>query len=110
MKKLCIIKKRNINSGRYANIITAEIGFVKENCGSRSCRNTTVQLLLAEGHAVGALVHGGIHLMGANQNLVQGAVVLVAAMMGTLLDGAFDALVCMAVHMRSSFALVSGIV
>ena len=67
MKKLCIIKKRSINSGRYDNIIAAETGFVKENCGSRSCRKILVQLLLAEGHAVGALVNSGIHLVGAHQ-------------------------------------------
>ena len=34
MKKLCITKKRNINSGRYDNIIAAKGCFVKENCGS----------------------------------------------------------------------------
>ena len=67
-----------------------------------------MSLLLAEGHAVGALVHGGIHLMGANQNLVQGAVVLVAAVMGALLDGTFDALVCMTVHRKASFEIGFG--
>ena len=54
--------------------------------------------LLAEGLAVGALIHGRVCLMGANQDLVQGAVVLVAAMMGALSDGTFDTLVSMAIH------------
>ena len=35
MKKLCILKKRNINSGSYDNIIASEKGFVKENRGSK---------------------------------------------------------------------------
>ena len=46
--------------------------------------------------------------MGTNQNLVQGAVVLMAAMVGTLLDGAFDALVCMTVHKIASFLIGFG--
>ena len=55
-------------------------------------------LLLAERLAVSALIGSGIHLMGTHQDLIQGTVVLVAAVMGALLDGAFDALVCMTVH------------
>ena len=54
--------------------------------------------LLTEGLAVGALVHGGICLMGAHQDLVQRAVVLGVAVVGTRLDGAGDTLVCFAVH------------
>ena len=38
--------------------------------------------------------------MGAYQDAVQGAVVCLITMMGALLDGAFNALVCMAVHMQ----------
>ena len=38
--------------------------------------------------------------MGAHQNLVQRAVVLVLTVVSAVLDGAFDALVCMAVHNR----------
>ena len=55
-------------------------------------------LLLAEGLAVRALIHGGILLMGADQDLVQRTVVLSLAMMGALLNGALNALVCMAIH------------
>ena len=58
-------------------------------------------LLFPEGHAVGALVHGGVHLVGAHHDLVQRAVVLVLTMVGTLLDGTLDALVCMTVHSKS---------
>ena len=57
-------------------------------------------LLSAERHTVGALVHGGVSLVGAHQNPVQGAVVLAVAVVGAGLNGAFDALVCMAVHVE----------
>ena len=57
-------------------------------------------LSLSEGLAVGALVHGRICLMGAHQNLVQRAIVLVLTVVSTVFDGAFDALVCMTVHTR----------
>jgi len=62
-----------------------------------------LQLLLAEGLAVGALVGGGVHFVGTHQNLVQRTVVLMTAVMGALLDGTFDALVSMAVHKKASF-------
>ena len=55
-------------------------------------------LLLAEGLTVGALVLGGVRLMGTHQDPVQGAVVLVIAVISTLLNGALDALVGMTVH------------
>ena len=61
---------------------------------------TRQRLLSVEGHAVGALVHSGIALMGAHQNGIQRAVVLGAAVVGALLYGAFDALVGMAVHRK----------
>ena len=54
--------------------------------------------LLAEGLAVGALIHGGVHLMGAHQNAIQGAIVLAVAVVCALLHGAFDALVGVAFH------------
>ena len=60
-------------------------------------------LLLAEGLAVGALVLSGVHLVGAHQNPVQGAVVLILAMISTLLNGTLDALVGMAIHKNASF-------
>ena len=46
--------------------------------------------------------------MGAHQNLIQGAVVFVTAVVRTLLDGAFDALVCMTVHRKASFKIGFG--
>ena len=99
MKKLCILQKRNINSGRDDNIITAERYFVKVNCGSRGCRRKPgYQLLLAEGHAVGALVNSGIHLVGTHQDLLQGAVVGIIAVVSALFYGAFDAFVGMTAH------------
>ena len=59
-----------------------------------------------EGLAVGALVHGRIGLMGAHQNVVQGAVVLGIAVVSAGLDGTLDALIGLAVH--SSFLLCFG--
>ena len=46
--------------------------------------------------------------MGADQDLIQGTVVLLAAMMGALLDGTLDTLVCMAVHKKASFEIGFG--
>ena len=69
-----------------------------------------MQLLLTERLAVGALVHGRVCLVSAHQNLVQGAVVLVTAMVSALCDGALDALVGMAIHIKTSFDLGSDIV
>ena len=65
---------------------------------------TGPRLLSVEGHAVGALVHSGIALMGAHQNGIQGAVVLGSAVVGALIYGTFDALVGVTVHKRSSSA------
>ena len=42
--------------------------------------------------------------------MIQGAVVLRAAVICTLLDSAFNALVCMTIHKNASFFLGSGIV
>jgi len=78
-------------------MIPANAVCVKKNRGSRGCRGQK-SLLLPEGLAVGALVHGGIGLMGANQDPVQRTVVLVLAVVCTLLDGTFNALVCVTVH------------
>ena len=55
-------------------------------------------LLSAEGLAVGALLIGGVHLMGAHLNVLQRAVVLGVTVIGALLNGAGDALVCVAIH------------
>ena len=63
-----------------------------------SGRRIFLQLLLAEGLAVGALLQSGILLVGAHQNLVQGTVVGAVAMVCALLNGAFDALVCIVIH------------
>ena len=54
--------------------------------------------LLPEGLAVGTLIHGRILLVCADENAVQRAVVLGVAVIGALLNGAFDALVCLAAH------------
>lgn len=57
------------------------------------------QVLLArKGKAVSALIHGGVALMGADLDLIQRAIVLQIAVMRALTDGAFNGLVCFAVH------------
>ena len=55
-------------------------------------------LFLAEGHAVGALIHGGVAFMGADQNLLQRAVVGGIAMMDALGNSTFNVLVCVGIH------------
>jgi hypothetical protein len=60
--------------------------------------NSPFLLLMAEGLAVRALVHSGILLMGTHKNPVQRAVVFIFTMISTLGYGAFNALVCVAVH------------
>ena len=50
-------------------------------------------LLLPEGQAVGALILGGVALVGAHHDPIQGAVVGVLGVVGALLDGTLDALV-----------------
>ena len=55
-------------------------------------------LLLTERLAVRALVHGGVCFVSAHHDAVQRAVVLGIAMVSALLNGAFDALVCVTIH------------
>ena len=69
----------------------------QEKCGGRS-PPLPIFLLSAEGSAVGALVDSRVSLVGTNQDAVQGAVVLVLAVVCALLDGAFDTLVGMTAH------------
>ena len=64
-------------------------------------------LLLAEGHAVGALILGGICLVGTHGDAVQRTVVFLLAVMGALADGTFDGLVGMAVHKKPPLNLDS---
>ena len=61
-------------------------------------QRTQKELLLAEGLAVSALVHGGVALVGADQNTVQSAEVCILAVVSALLNGALNALVCFAIH------------
>ena len=60
-------------------------------------------LLLTEGLAVGALVLGRILLMSAHHDMVQRAIVCGIAVIGTLLNGAGNALIGIVVHVFSSF-------
>ena len=73
------------------------------------CIGIRFRLLLAEGLAVGALVLGGVYLVGTHQDPVQGTEVLIVAVIDTLLDSTFDALVGMAVHKNASFDIGFGI-
>ena len=67
------------------------------------CRRRIRTLLLTEGLAVGTLIHSRICLMGTHQDALQGAEVCVLAVMSALGDSTLNALVCMAIHGRSSF-------
>ena len=62
-------------------------------------------LSLSEGLAVGAADVLGIRLVSAHQDVIQGTVVLTDAMVCTACYGAFNALVCFAIHTLSSFLL-----
>ena len=55
---------------------------------------------LAEGHAVGAGILCGIGFVGTHQNSIQRTVVFAGAVVGALVYGAFDALVCVAAHIK----------
>ena len=57
-----------------------------------------IRSALAEGLAVGALIHSGVYFVGAHQNPIQRAVVLIFAVMGALVYGALDALIGMTIH------------
>ena len=72
----------------------------KKKCGGKIPPQEALLLFLPEGLAVSALIHSRIGLVGTHQNLVQRAVVFVVAVIGAGLDGAFDALVCIAVHIH----------
>jgi hypothetical protein len=67
----------------------------KRNAAADAAANA---LSLAEGLAVGALIHRRICLVGAHQNTVQRAVVLGIAVVSAGLNGAFDAFVGIGVH------------
>ena len=65
-----------------------------------------VNLLLNEGHAVGALVDGRVGLMGADADAIEGTVILAAAVVAALGDMAFDAVVCFFRKMTHSYFLL----
>ena len=115
MKKICTSKKRYLNfpgfflsypklrpPSRKERKKQSNPGKQTPKPGSAGCitRQNGRLLLLAEGHTVGALIHRGAGLVGAHQNLVQRAVVLVLAVVCAVLDGTFDTLVGVVVHLK----------
>ena len=58
------------------------------------------RLLLSERHAVGALVNSGVLLMSAHKDPIQRTVVLIIAVVGTLMDSAFNAHVGVIIHIN----------
>ena len=58
------------------------------------------KLLLAEGLAVGTLIHSGVALMGAYQDAIQGAVICALTVIGALLNSTFNALVSLTIHIK----------
>ena len=88
----------------FSSIIKTNCQFVK--CAKRKAAAFAAAkdaLLLAEGLAVGALVNGGVGLVGADKNTIQRTEVFGVAVIGALLNGAFDALVGITAHNNSSF-------
>ena len=59
-------------------------------------------LLLLEAHAVGALIHGGIGLMGSHMDLTEGTVVLTVTVMGALIYRTGNGLVGVAATAHSN--------
>ena len=105
------LKKSSVFLFNFLDIITVLHSFVKGLNGKNAAAIAAafMPLSLAEGLAVGALVLSGVCLVGAHQNTVQRAVVLAVAVVCTLLNGAFDALVCIAVHISFLLLLNSGL-
>ena len=83
---------------KFLFIIPFIFSFVKQNSKSAAAEAAAPFLSLAEGLAVGTLVHGRIGLVGAHQNPVQRAVVLGIAMVCAGLDGTLNALIGVVVH------------
>jgi hypothetical protein len=116
MKILCTDTKRFINFSRNLFIFrnhTLNSLFRQAIRHIKSLRRLLPPqrvLLLAEGLAVGALIHGGICLVGAHQNVIQRAVVVGVTVVSALSYGAFDALVCIAVHSHDLLFLSSHLV
>ena len=106
------LKKSSVFLFNFLDIITVLRSFVKGLNGKNAAAIAAafMPLSLAEGLAVGALVLSGICLMGSHQDAVQRAVVLAVAVVCTLLNGAFDALVCIAAHSSFLLLLNSGLV
>jgi len=100
MKNVCTFVGRRLNFWKFlAVIITPAPCLRQEKTRQLQLpRIIKMELLLAEGHAVGALIHSGIVFVGTHQNPVQRTIVLVFTMMGTLVDSAFNTLVCVVVH------------
>ena len=80
----------------------------KKAAAENTAANRDFELLLAEGHAVGALILGGICLVGTHGDAVERTVVFLLAVMGALADSTFDGLVGMAVHKKASFEIGFG--
>ena len=109
------ITKTIFEFSRFFPIISEVMPFVKKRKKKQSkpgkktlkpvsagyeTRQKKTLLLLSEGHTVGALIHRGAGLVGAHQNLVQRAVVLVLAVVCAVPDGTFDTLVGVVVHLK----------
>ena len=108
MKKMCTQIKPFLNINRknllhFPYFPTYHNGFGAFRQGSERKNAAAVAaafmpLSLTEGLAVGALVLGGICLVGTHQNTIQRAVVLAVAVVSTGLNGTLDALICVVIH------------
>ena len=103
------LKKSSVFLFNFLDIITVLHSFVKGLNGKNAAAIAAafMPLSLAEGLAVGALVLSGVCLVGAHQNTVQRAVVLAVAVVSTLTNSAFNALICVIVHCHFLLFLIA---
>ena len=101
MKIVCTSIKRFFNKKKYFPLSYTIIPINSLSVKKKQMRRHQPpqrKSALTEGLTVSALIHSRIGLVGTHQDPVQGAIVLVIAVVSALLDGAFDALVCVVVH------------
>ena len=99
------LKKSSVFLFNFLDIITVLRSFVKGLNGKNAAAIAAafMPLSLAEGLAVGALVLSGVCFVGAYQNAVQRAVICITAVICALRYSAFDTLIGVTVHKKSSF-------
>ena len=106
VKKICTLPEDYVTFFLYHTFFCRS----RQDCKNAAAFAAAIVSFLAEGFAVSALIDSGVGFVGAHQDLIQRAEVLGVAVVGALLDGAFDGLVGIAVHIGSSFCFDTQIV